>query len=188
MIKINLLPLGERKGTRRLKLPTINGGSKFLWMGAALVVFVGMLGGMATLQARKMSDLEQKVAVAKEEAQRLQPQLERIRKLTAEREEVRRRLNIIASLDRDRYYRVQLLNDISRQLPANCWLLSIKEQGPLSVAIEGITFSNYIVADLMNNLEKSERVRGISLDIAEEGQVKDHKVIQFSLRAQVNPR
>jgi len=188
MIRINLLPLAERKQSRRIKLPAFSGGSHIVWAVAGLAVFLGMLGATATLQARKARDLENKVAEAKAEAKKLQPQLERIRKLTAEREEVNRRLSIIASLDRDRYFRVQLLDDISRQLPSNCWLTSYKEQGPTSVALEGVTFSNYIVADLMTNLEKTDRVNGVMLEVAEEGHVKDNKVIQFSLRTQVSPR
>lgn len=188
MIRINLLPLAERKQRRSIKLPSIGGGSKLIWMGAAVVIFIGMIGAMAALQARSVNDLQGKVAEAKAEADLLKPQLERIRVLQKEREEVNRRLSIIASLDRDRYFRVQLLDDISHQMPTNCWLTSYKEQGASSVAIEGITFSNYIVADLMINLEKSDRISGVALNVAEEGQVKDHKVIQFSLSTRVSPR
>jgi type IV pilus assembly protein PilN len=140
------------------------------------------------LQARSIRDLEDKVAEAKREAQELAPQLERIRKLTKEREEVNRRLNVIAGLDRDRYFRVQLLNDISTQIPTNCWLTSVRETTPSSMTIEGVTFSNYIIADLMNNLEKSDRIGGVALNIAQEGRILDHKVIQFTLETSLSAR
>ena len=188
MIRINLLPLAERKQRRGIKLPSLSGGSRLIWMGASVAIFLGMIGAMAALQSRQVHELDNAVAEATEEARRLEPQLQRIRRLTKEREEVNRRLSIIASLDRDRYFRVQLLDDISRQMPANCWLTSVKEQGANSVAIEGITFSNYIVADLMNNLQKSDHVNGVMLNVAEEGHVDDHKVIQFSLSTNVSPR
>ena len=109
----------------------------------------------------------------------------KIRKLTKEREEVNRRLGIIASLDRDRYLRVQMLNDISMNLPANCWLVKLTEQGGSNVMIEGVTFSNYIIADLMNNLDKSKRFDNTALKVAEEGEIEKHRVIQFTLSSSV---
>ena len=114
MIRINLLPESERKTKRSFKLPSFSAGSpKMVWLVAGVLIFAGMITAMSMLQARKVRDYEAKIAEAKREAEELAPQLERIRKLTQEREEVNRRLAVIATLDRDRYFRVQLLNDIS---------------------------------------------------------------------------
>ena len=94
-------------------------------------------------------------------------------------------VNIIANLDRDRYLRVQLMNELSLNLPTNCWLTAVTEQGGTHVTFEGITFSNYIIADLMNNLDKSKRFGDTALKVAEEGEMDDHRVIQFTLNAQL---
>ena len=189
MIRINLLPLEDRKKSRRLKLPSFSGGGpKLIWALAAVVVYGGMVVAMAGLQAKTINDLETKIAAAKEESARLAPQLERIRKLTKEREEVNRRLNIIASLDRDRYFRVEVMNDIAEKLPANSWLTSVKESGGTNVSIDGVTFSNYLIADLMNNLEKTDRFSNVTLSIAQEGRIDDYKVIQFTLNSRIAPR
>lgn len=188
MIRINLLPQSDRKKTRQLKLPSFSGGPKLIWAVGAVALYAGMVVAIATLQARTLHDLEGKIVEAKKEAAELAPQLERIRKLTQEREEVNRRLNVIASLDRDRYFRVQLLNDISMKLPANTWLTGVKEMSPTRVSIDGVTFSNYLIADLMNNLEKSDRFRTIALNIAQEGDILDHKVIKFTIETDVTPR
>jgi type IV pilus assembly protein PilN len=146
-----------------------------------------MVIAIASIQSRAVKDLDVKIAKAKQEAEALAPQLERIRKLTKEREEVDRRLSIIASLDRERYFRVQLLNDISEKLPPNSWLTSIKEKGGTSVDIDGVTFSNYLIADLMSNLEKSDHFDSVSLDIAQEGRILENKVIQFTLTSRITP-
>jgi len=188
MIRINLLPESERKTKRSIKLPTFSGGSKTIWVIAALVIYGGMLGAMSMLQARTVRAYEQKIAEAKKEAEALAPQLERIRKLTNEREEVNRRLTVIAALDKDRYFRVQILNELSMQLPRNCWLKSVKESGGTSVTIEGVTFSNFLIADLMNNLEKSDRFSAVNLNVAQEGKILDHRVIQFTLQSNVSAR
>ncbi len=189
MIRINLLPLSDRKQSRGLKLPTISlGGNVMLFVVAGLGLFIGVVAMISTMQSRKIRSLEKKVAEAKREAAELAPQLQRIRQLTREREEVNRRLAVIASLDKDRYFRVQLLNDISMKLPSNCWLTSVREKSPTQVSIEGVTFSNYIIADLMNNLEKSNRFQVVGLTIAQEGRILDNRVIQFTLDSVVTAR
>ncbi len=189
MIRINLLPTHDRKQRRRLKLPSFSGGGpKMVWAIAGVAVYVALTLVTAMLQMRATRDLEHKIAEARRESAELAPQLERIRKLTKEREEVNRRLAVIAELDKDRYFRVQILNDISTQLPENCWLTSLREQGGTSLTMEGITFSNYLIADLMNNLGKSERFNVVDLSIAQEGRILDHKVIQFTLQSQVSAR
>lgn len=188
MIRINLLPQSERKKERRLKLPSFSGGPVAVWAVAVIVMYVGMVFGMAALQSKKISSLEAKIAKAKKEAAELAPQLERIRKLTEEREEVNRRLSVIAALDKDRYFRVKLLNDISMQLPTNTWLTLLKETTPNTFTVEGVTFSNYLIADLMTNLTKSDRFDIVDLNIAQEGHIQEHTVIQFTLNSTVTNR
>lgn len=189
MIRVNLLPQGERKQRKGVSLPTFSGGApKMLWVVAGVAVYAAMVMAVALLQSRNIRTLDHKIVEAKKEAAELAPQLERIRKLTKEREEVNKRLSVIAALDRDRYFRVQLMNDISTELPSNCWLTSIKERGGTSMTIEGVTFSNFLIADLMNNLEKTEHFKTVGLNIAEEGKILDHRVIQFTLESQISAR
>lgn len=189
MIRINLLPAADRKQSRGFKLPSLSlGGTKTVWTIAGVAIYLLMVVGIAVMQARTVGDLQDKITVAREEAAKLAPQLERIRQLQKEREEVNRRLNVIASLDRDRYYRVKLLNDISANMPPNCWLTGVKEQNGSTLTVDGVTFSNFLIADLMTNLEKSDRFSTVGLSIAEEGKIEDHKVIQFTLQSQITSR
>ena len=185
MIRINLLPSEERKAKRTISLPSISGGA-LVWMSAVFVVYLGALFGVWTLQARTIADLDTKIKDAKEESARLAPQLAKIRKLTQEREEVNRRLNVIASLDRDRYLRVRMLNDLSMDIPDNLWFTQLTEQGGARITLDGVTFSNYIVADLMNNMESSDRFSEVALVIAEEGQMEENKVLKFTLNSKLN--
>jgi len=189
MIRINLLPQAERKQKRGIKLPSFSGGTpKMLWVLVGVAIYAGMVIATGMLQARTVRDYEHKITEAKKEAEALAPQLERIRKLTQEREEVNRRLNVIATLDKDRYFRVQLLNDLGTQLPKNCWLTSVQERGGTSMTIEGVTFSNFLIADLMVNLEKTDHFDAVNLNIAQEGKILDHRVIQFTLQSNVSAR
>ena len=184
MIRINLLPSEDRKTTRRIKLPSIS-GSGALWTVVVVGAYAAILLSISALQAKSIKELDGKIIEAKEESARLAPQLAKIRKLTREREEVNRRLGVIASLDRDRYLRVRVMNDLSTKLPANCWLTNVTESSGTGVTIEGVTFSNYIIADFMNNIDKSGLFEDTTLRIAEEGVIEDFDVIKFTLNTRI---
>ncbi len=184
MIKINLLPQEERIKKREFKLPEMS----TVYLVAGVVLFFGAIITTAVLQQHKINVLEHKIEVAKEESKKLAPQLAKIKQITKERQEVNRRLDIIASLDRYRYFRVKLLNDISFMIPSNCWLTDITEISQNQVNIDGIAFSNYTIADMMSNLETSPLVSSVDLRVAERGRIKERDVMKFSLSANVVPQ
>jgi type IV pilus assembly protein PilN len=184
MIKINLLPREERIKRREFKLPQLS--TVYLVGGVALFVSALLVTGF--MQQQKIRSLNGKIAAANEESRKLAPQLAKIKEITREREEVDRRLGIIADLDRFRYYRVKLLNDVSTSLPANCWLTGFAEMTPNQFSIDGVAFSNYTVADIMTNLETSATVTKVDLTLAEKGKIKEREVMKFKLVANARPQ
>ncbi len=184
MIRINLLPAEDRAKKKELHLPEMS----TVYLIAAVAVFIAAVVVSSTVQRHRIRNLEKKIEVAKEESRKLAPQLAKIKQITREREEVNKRLTLITSLDRHRYYRVKLLNDISFKLPANCWLTGIDELSPNSFAIDGITFSNFTVADMISNLENSSLVTSVDLKVAQRGQIRKREVMKFSLSANVMPQ
>ena len=184
MIRINLLPSEERASKRKISLPTISGGA-ILWVTLGVFVYASAVAGIWVLQSRKIKDYETRIQALKEESARLAPQLAKIRKLTQEREEVNKRLGIIASLDKDRYLHVRMMNDLAVQVPDNCWIEEVTETGGSSVSIEGVTFSNFIIADFMTSLDESGRFTDVALIKAQEGDIEDVKVVKFGIRAKL---
>ena len=184
MIKINLLPSEERSSKRKISLPTISGGA-ILWVSLGVMVYAGAVAGIWVLQSRKITDYETRIQALKEESARLAPQLAKIRKLTAEREEVNKRLGIIAALDKDRYLHVRMMNDLAVQVPDNCWVEEVNETGGTGIEIKGITFSNFTIADFMTSLEASGRFTDVALQKAQEGDIEDVRVVKFELSARL---
>ena len=75
------------------------------------------------------------------------------------------------------------MNDVAIHLPRNMWITRLVEQGGTRVSLEGITFSNFTIADFMNNLEKSYKFNQVSLKVAEEGDIEGHRVVKFTLNS-----
>lgn len=184
MIRINLLPREERTKRREFKLPQMS----TIYMVGGVAVFLGAILFTGIVQTHRIKTLEGKIAAANEESKKLAPQLAKIKQITREREEVDRRLAIITDLDRFRYFRVKVLNDVSFNLPVNCWLTGLSELSPNSFAIDGVAFSNYTVADMMSNLETSPTISRVDLKVAEKGKISEREVMKFKLVANVVPQ
>jgi len=186
VIRINLLPQEERSRQRRLpslKVPKVGAIVPFVALGVVML----LIAVTATVQGRNLSQLKSDLEVAEIESQKHKPQLEKIRQITQRRQEVRSRLDMIASLDRQRYFRVQLLDELSRSIPENLWISSFSELSKDSFQIDGVTYSNFNVAKFMQNLEKSETFCNVDLSVAERGSIEDLDVVQFSLISGARP-
>jgi type IV pilus assembly protein PilN len=156
----------------------------FVPMGIALFAIAACVGTFA-YQKHKMDSLRTEVAAAKEESQKLAPQIARIKQLQREREQLDQRLDAITILDQERYFRVHLLSEISRTIPQNTWLTKVTETGPGQLEVQGITFSNFIVADFLRDLNTSEHYRTVDLVGIQRGRIKDFEVLEFTITAAV---
>ena len=183
MIRVNLLPKEERISAPRLSLPNFNSMVPVAIVGGLVLV----IGITAVLERAKVSALNRDVVDLREEVRSIQPQVDRVRRLTAQREDLERRLDIIRSLDQGRFLSVRVLDNISREVPRYCWLTSVQQMGLGGVTITGITFSNLIVADFMMRLERSEMFANIDLSQTNKGQIDSREVMEFSITAQLTP-
>jgi type IV pilus assembly protein PilN len=183
MIRINLLPQDERSSSRSIKLPSFAGLAPLAILPAVLVVVCVH----AFLTQSKLSVLRTDVVEIQEEVRTIQPQVDRVKKLTAKREELERRLDVIRQLDEDRFLSVRWMDELSRHLPGYLWLTEASQIGPNQVRISGVTFSNLIVADMMMRLERSSMFSKIDLNQTERGVIDDREVITFSIAGRLTP-
>ncbi|MGE5179932.1 MAG: PilN domain-containing protein [Bacteroidota bacterium] len=179
MIRINLLPREERQVRRSFQLPKVGAIMPVL----ALLLVAALFTAFSVVQAMQVSRLKSDIARAEREAERLRPQIQTINELTQKREEVTRRLNVITQLDKTRLWRVRLVDELSKCVPDHLWLTSYEETGPTTVKVEGVTFSNLIVADFMSRLEASPLYGNVDLVVAEKGTIDQRNVVKFTITA-----
>lgn len=179
MIRINLLPREERQVRRSIQLPKVGAIMPVL----ALLLVAALFTAFSVVQAMQVSRLKSDIARAEREAERLRPQIQTINELTQKREELTRRLNVITELDKTRLWRVRLVDELSKCVPDHLWLTSYEETGPNTVKVEGVTFSNLIVADFMSRLEASPLYGNVDLVVAEKGTIDQRNVVKFTITA-----
>jgi type IV pilus assembly protein PilN len=181
MIRINLLPREERQVRRSFALPKIG-----TIMPALVLLLVAVLfTAFSVIQTLQVGRLRADIARAEEEAAKLQPQIQTINELTQKREELQHRLGVIATLDKNRLWRVKLIDELSKCTPEHLWLTTYEETGVDKVAIEGVTFSNLLVAEFMSRLEASPLYSDVDLLVAEKGTIDQRDVVKFKVTAKM---
>ena len=181
MIRINLLPQEQKTRKTAIKLPKI--GNVALLGAVAGVIAILLVTFL--VQGVRTRSLKSKIAEAKTQATQLRPQIEQIERLTSERRELDTHLKVIKELEKDRTFEVMLLDELNKRVPDHLWLTSYQRTDSASVALEGVTFSNLIVADLMTRLERSVLYDNVDLTIAERGVIEDRDVVRFTLTSKV---
>ncbi len=178
MIRINLLPPEEKSRPGR---PRLSGALPVL----AVIVFVAVIGAVYARQTTQMTRVEADLSAARSETIRLKPQIVAIRELKREIEDINKRLDVIRRLDQGRFMRVGLMDELSRQVPAHVWLTRFAETSPSTVEINGVTFSNMLVADLIMRLEDSDLYENVDLVVVEKGTLDSRDVVKFTLTSSV---
>ena len=184
MIRINLLSR-EEKAHRQV---SINFKAGELVVPLALFVAVLLVvAGTATSQRLGVASLTKSIAEVDAQSRALAPQIERVNRLAQERAELDLRLGVITKLQQGRTGSVHLMDELARCVPDHLWLVTASEDTPRNLSLEGMTFSNLVVSDLMSNLERSPLFSNVQLEVAERGDLSDRSMVKFRITCQVTP-
>ena len=144
MIEINLLP-GTKKKSRRggggggasVSMPkfdfaawiqTVRSRVREPWLigaVAATVVAVALVGGLYVRQAAREGTIEQALQKAVQDSTRFASVLKERETAEAKRDTVLRSLNLIRTIDDDRFVWPHVLDEVSRSLPPYTWIVSL---------------------------------------------------------------
>jgi type IV pilus assembly protein PilN len=147
MIRINLLPHREEKRKRRQQQFGV------LW-GLAAVVGLMAAGSVWFFLDQQEGQQRDNVKYMKDEIDKLDKQIEEIRKIREETASLLAKKQVVEGLQSNRSEPVQLLDQLLRQLPEGVYLKSIRQSGP-KVNVVGYAQSNARVSTLMRNLGAS---------------------------------
>jgi type IV pilus assembly protein PilN len=147
MIRVNLLPHREEKRKRR---------QQQFGVLAAIAVILGLLvaGAIWVFLDQQVEQQRSNVAYMKAEIDKLDKQIEEIRKIREETASLLAKKQVVEGLQSNRSEPVQLLDQLLRQLPEGIYLKQIKQTG-VKVNVVGYAQSNARVSTLMRNLGAS---------------------------------
>lgn len=173
MMRINLLPHREEaRKAKRQHFFTLIGLVAIL---SCLVVFLvyTIIEGYISRQDENNNFLKQEIAVLDKKIDQIKQLKEQIQALLA-------RKQVIESLQRDRGEVVNLLSELTKQVPEGVYLKSLKQDGQ-KVALTGYVQSNARVSTLMRNLDASPTLERPELLEIKAAMVDKRRLSEFSM-------
>ena len=183
MIRINLLTVDRERAKRKAKFQVgqkVTVACSLILVAAALIV-----GWWFWALNRTSADLDQQIADAERETQRLQSVIQQVAQFEARRAQLQQRVTLIEELRKGQTGPVHLLDQISRALPESMWLISLRQVGQ-EITIEGQCTSLNSLSDFVSGLEASnlfERPVEILDSRVEPATTVAPELIRFSVRA-----
>lgn len=144
MIEINLLPGTGRKSRGRAGSSSVDVGAMFQGMSArvrdpyllaavgSVILAVLIVGAMFGWQQRRASDIAEREQRAVQDSVRYASALIERRGAQTKRDSVLRQINVIRSIDNNRFVWPHLLDEVSRALPPYTWLKSVQQTSPMA--------------------------------------------------------
>ncbi len=183
MIKINLLTVDRERAKRKAKFQI--GQKVTVACSLILVVAALVVGWWFWSLQRASADLDQQIADAESETQRLQSVIQQVAQFEARRTQLQQRVTLIEELRKGQTGPVHLLDQISKALPESMWLLDLRQVGN-DINIEGRCTSLNSLSDFISALEASNLfVRPVEIidSRVEAATAATPELIRFSVRA-----
>lgn len=178
MIKINLLPREERARRAPINTNLILAG-----VGVVVVLLV-MAYGWYWLNG-DVEHLEGTIRQTQADVKRYDDLAKQVDTFRAEKKRLEEKIKVIETLVVAQGGPVQLLDEVSKDLPNEVWLTSLNRTGK-KLEISGIAFSNFNVAELMTKLgNASNLLKNVDLVVSEKSTVENQSVEKFIITAEV---
>ncbi len=220
MIAINLLPGAAKKSKGRgtgfslqAVASSVQSRIKDPFMLAAVgtvTVAVLAIGGLHLTQSRSATSLDERVLAAQTDSIRYSSIIKERRRAEAKRDSVVRELQLIRTIDNDRFVWPHIMDEVSRALPPYTWLKSLtatavvappisssadadtskKDENlpvvppPLPFHVVGNTVDIQALTRFMKLLEASPFIQGVQLAKSEAVMIDGKEVTEFQLDAE----
>jgi type IV pilus assembly protein PilN len=148
MIRINLLPYREEK--RKARRQQFYGLLGLVSILGCLIVFA-----VYSVIDQSLSEQQARNDFIKKEVALIDKQIDEIKQLRTQAQDMLSRKQIIESLQQDRAEAVILLSELAKQMPEGVYLTSLKQTG-LRITLAGLAQASARVSALMRNIESSQ--------------------------------
>lgn len=177
MIRINLLP--AREARRRLALR-----QQLQVATLAMLTVVGAGVWAYNAQNHELEARQQELTVVEAEVKRLEEIIKEVQKFEAQKVQIEKKVGAIEDLKIKQSRPARFLEEISRGLPEQMWLTSIKDTGG-ALQISGKSFDNVGIAAFMENLERSLSFGNIELVESKSELMQGRQVVAFTVVARI---
>ncbi len=160
MVTINLLPVKAELRKKALL-------EHLIILAAALILLAIILAGVQTSVVNTRNDLNEEIAITKVEIQKLSKEAKEIEEFKKRKQELERKLGIIANLNTQKTGPVEVLDQLSLIIPEKAWIRSLNNSSN-ALVLEGFAVDNPTIALLMKRLQASQYFTDVELVLSQQ--------------------
>lgn len=176
MIRINLLPVRELQKQAQLRQQL------YIFTAIVGVVLIGV-GLIWVMDRQALVALEDEKVTLQVELERLKPIITEVSALEQREKLLQARLSTIQRLRGNQRGPVRVFDELSRNLPEQTWLEAIDESAGV-YKVAGYALTNFAVADLLRNLQRSTEFTGVDLVSSEQVVLAAQEIKKFIIQFQ----
>lgn len=173
MVRINLLPVRAHKKQETAK-------QQMMILVLALIGFLVVCLVVYMLTLSKISTTKQESEKSEKEIAALKVKIGEIDNLKKLQEEVKRKLEVLDQLRKNKTGPALRLAHICDAVPERLWLTKFVESGT-SISLSGVAYNEELIADFMRNLMETGDFSNVELLVSEQFDVVGVKAKKFDI-------
>lgn len=174
MVKINLLPYHDQQRSE-------SSTRKLIIAGSILAGFLLLIGSIHIYLVMDVNSLEERMKSENENLAALTKAAGEIKQVKIDKKSFEKKLEIIKTLEENRFKPVVLMDEMTTTVPAGqVWLTNLTRSGG-TLKVEGIARDNVSIARFMKNLEKTASLKSVDLVASKQSVIASHKLQAFTL-------
>jgi type IV pilus assembly protein PilN len=177
MIRINLLPVRVSKRQEAVKRELAIGA-----MGLSVMLLA--CGAVFIMIQAQVSDLKAVNVQLQQEIDNLKAIVARVDEVDKLKQDLRKKLDVIAQLKRSKHGPVHLLDELSNATPEKLTLTGLREENR-NLSITGMAVSNEVISQFLSNMEQSDWFDDVYLIEIDQDEQDGYKLKTFSITARL---
>ena len=149
-----------------------------------IALFAGITA-LHIIQSNNMKDVQAKTQKAQKEIKSLEAIKKRVDEFKAKNRELRRRIEIINTLERNRTGPLFVMDALAAAMPSRAWIDEFTESG-MNAKMIGIADNEFTIADLMESLQASPYFKTVELGVIKKTSMRKQQLRSFSLHSRLD--
>lgn len=175
MIEINLLPVREARRKADIR-------QQVMQLVLVLILAAAAIGFTDSRINSQMETSRRRIVQMEADIKQFKPQLDQVAAFRKKKENLEKKIEVIANLDRARQGPVRMMDELATHTPPKLVITSIKTTGN-NLEMQGASLDNELVAELLQALGSSPFFRDVELDNTKMSDRGGLKLVSFKMHA-----
>lgn len=177
MIKINLLPLEERK--------QVEGLGQFIFGLFIILLVIGAMIAVVIMQNKQISSIEDETVQVNKRIKELDVIRKKVEQFKVQNKRLEQRIKVIARLEKNRVGPLHVMDALSSQIPERAWISAFSTRGS-TAKITGTASSEFVISEFMRSLQSSPHFKWVNLSKIRNKKVSGKVFKSFGLSVGLN--